>query len=78
MMSDQCLNCYNRGDLKKCKADDCFQHENWYAIEQQKMIDDLENRIVDAKMIFIDLKSSLRTCANTSNSMLEQYKDVDI
>ena len=78
MMSDQCKYCTLKGDIDKCKAAECFHHENWYAVEQQKIIDDLESRLVDAKMVFIDLKASLRTCANTSNSMLAQYSDVDI
>ena len=77
-MTDQCKHCTIRGDIEKCKATECFQHENWYAVQQQKIIDDLEGRIVEAKMAFIDLKASLRTCANTSNSMLDQYKDLDI
>jgi len=41
-MTDQCKHCDLRGDLKKCKSTDCFQHENWYAVEQQKVIDDLD------------------------------------
>ena len=77
-MTDQCLNCSNRGYIEKCKATECDQHESWYAVRQQIIIDDLESRIVEAKMIFIDLKASLRTCANTSNAVLDQHKDVDI
>lgn len=32
-MTDQCINCTIRGNLKQCLATDCFQHENWMAIE---------------------------------------------
>jgi len=41
-MTDQCKNCTVRGDINACKATDCFHHENWYAVEQQKEIDELK------------------------------------
>ena len=44
-MTDQCKHCDLRGDLKKCKSTDCFQHESWYAVEQQKVIEQLEAKI---------------------------------
>ena len=74
-MSDQCKYCTLKGDIDKCKAAECFHHENWYAVEQQKIIDDLESRLVELKMVNIDLSASLRTCANTANGVLNQHKD---
>ena len=38
-------------------------------VEMSERIGDLENAI-------IDLKASLRTCQNTSNAVMEQYKDL--
>ena len=40
-MTDQCKHCTSRGDLDLCKKTPCFHHENWYAVEQQKVIDSL-------------------------------------
>ena len=77
-MTDQCLNCDLRGDLVKCKAAECFHHENWYALEQQKIIDELQERIVNGNMAIIDLRASLRTCVTSSNGALEQYKEFKI
>ena len=75
MMTDQCMHCIFKGKIDECRAAECSQHENWYSVKQQESIDDLESKLVDAKMIIIDLKASLRTCANTSNAILDQYKD---
>jgi hypothetical protein len=44
-MSDQCGSCTLKGNLKKCKETLCHQHENWYAVEQQKVIDRLEEQL---------------------------------
>lgn len=68
-MVDQCKHCDLRGDIKACKASDCFHHENWYAVEQQRIID--EQRIA-----IIDMRASLRTCFNTSKSVLDQYEKI--
>lgn len=46
-MTDQCKHCELRGDIEKCLAADCFQHENWYAIKQQERIKELENALND-------------------------------
>ena len=42
-MTDQCKNCSAKGNLEKCKSTECFHHENWYAVEQQKKIDALQD-----------------------------------
>lgn len=34
-MTDQCKHCTYKGDIKACKAAECFQHENWYAKQLQ-------------------------------------------
>lgn len=38
-------------------------------VEMSERIGELENAV-------IDLKASLRTCQNTSNSIMDQYKDL--
>ena len=53
-MTDQCKNCSLKGDIKKCLASDCFQHENWYAKEQQKRIEELEEIVNAVAHIGID------------------------
>ena len=42
---DQCKHCTLRGDLVECKKESCSHHENWYAIEQQDRIDELESAL---------------------------------
>ncbi len=49
-MTDQCRHCTYRGDLKKCKSVPCAQHENWYSIEQQKLIYALQNQVEELKI----------------------------
>ena len=41
-MTDQCKHCDLKGNLSGCKEANCSQHENWYSIEQQKLIDELQ------------------------------------
>ena len=36
MATDQCKHCMIRGDLQTCRNAECFQHENWYALEMIK------------------------------------------
>jgi len=45
---DQCKNCECRGDLGKCLSTECGHHENWYAKEQQKEIDNL-NHVIEVQ-----------------------------
>ena len=40
-MTDQCKHCTLRGDITACKATPCYKHEDWYAVEQQKQLDQL-------------------------------------
>jgi len=49
-MTDQCKHCDLRGDINKCLSTECLQHENWYAIEQQKEIDNLRNALSGAEI----------------------------
>ena len=37
-MSDQCMNCTVRGDLKECLSTDCSQHESWMTQEVMKQL----------------------------------------
>ena len=43
-MTDQCKHCTLRGDIKMCKATECFHHENWYAVQQKSEIDQLKQQ----------------------------------
>lgn len=63
-MTDQCKHCTLRGDIKKCKAAECFHHENWYAVQQQSEIDMLKQQrdellaaLKDASEIISDIHS---------------------
>jgi len=47
-MSDQCIHCIVRGDIKECKKTSCHKHESWYAI---KMINDLDNAYKELKAL---------------------------
>ena len=49
-MTDQCKHCSYRGDLKACLAAECFHHENWYAVEQQKLVDELTTALKEIKI----------------------------
>ena len=59
-MSDQCRHCTLRGDIEACRAAECFQHENWYAVQQQQEIIRLKARLerqaVDWKSIIDESK----------------------
>ena len=48
-MSDQCRHCTLRGDLPACKAVECFQHESWYSLVQQKLIEAYQNELIELK-----------------------------
>ena len=40
-MSDQCKHCSLRNQFYNCRQAECFQHENWYALEMIKENDRL-------------------------------------
>lgn len=40
------------------------------------LVVDMVDRISELENAVIDLKASLRVCQNTSNSVMEQYKDL--
>ena len=44
-MSDQCKHCTMRGDITEYLATECFQHESWYAIQQQATIATLTEQV---------------------------------
>lgn len=44
-MSDQCRNCVLIGDILSCQKAECFQHENWYAIQLNGQISALLDRL---------------------------------
>jgi len=58
-MTDQCRYCTLRGDIKKCKATECYHHENWYAIQQQSEIDQLKQQRDELADKVIDLESEI-------------------
>jgi hypothetical protein len=40
-MADKCKHCEYRGDMEKCEAAECAQHENWYVVEVVKQRDEI-------------------------------------
>lgn len=38
-MIDQCKHCIVRGDMNECLKTECAYHENWYALELKKRIE---------------------------------------
>jgi hypothetical protein len=48
MKMDQCKHCTLRGNLIACKKEPCSHHENWYAIEQQKEINNADTLLEKA------------------------------
>lgn len=44
-MSDQCRNCVVQGDLAKCLAMNCYQHENWIFVQLKADLDAKNARI---------------------------------
>ena len=44
-MTDQCMHCECKGNLKRCLSTDCSHHETWYAKKQQAKIVELESKI---------------------------------
>ena len=49
MENDQCKHCTLRGNFSKCVEEECSQHNNWYALEQQKNVDELKKFIIDCR-----------------------------
>ena len=47
-MSDQCKHCTLREQFYNCRQAECFQHENWYAVEMIKENDWLRSIITEA------------------------------
>ena len=47
-MSDQCKHCTLREQFYNCRQAECFQHENWYAMEMIKENDWLRSIITEA------------------------------
>ena len=41
-----------------------------------EMVCEMVERLGDLENAIIDLKASLRTCQNTSNAIMDQYKDL--
>lgn len=58
-MADQCKHCSLRGDLKACLATECSKHEDWYAVEQQKRINKLEERIEVQSLVIEKLERQI-------------------
>ena len=45
-------------------------------IVEANLVVEMSERIGELEIAVIDLKASLRTCQNTSNSVMDQYKDL--
>lgn len=41
-MTDQCKHCSYRGNLNQCQAAECSKHGDWYPMQLQARIDELE------------------------------------
>lgn len=78
-MTDQCKRCELRGNIKDCLESECYHHENWYAIEQQKEIDRLRNALSDEVLL---LKNKLSDCNeilrlnNWRGDLQEEIEDI--
>lgn len=44
-MSDQCGRCELRGKLHDCLREDCFQHDNWFALAIQEQLAEKDKEI---------------------------------
>lgn len=62
-------------DMESAYKEAVSKHIGNMTISTMLVIDMVE-RISELENAVIDLKSSLRTCQNTSNSVMEQYKDL--
>jgi len=62
MSSQYCTHCLHKGDIKACKAIECFAHESWYALEMiaenAKLVEALE-KIASEKVMVNDRGSDL-------------------
>ena len=73
-MTDQCGNCDLKGNIKKCLEADCFQHENWYAKEQQKRINGLEAQVLALEEMMMECTSH----GDLDGSLLNSYMELAI
>ena len=70
-MTDQCGNCQLKGDINQCLAAECFQHENWYAKEQQKRIDNLQAQVDALEEIMMECTQHGELDGSLFNSYME-------
>lgn len=65
-MSDQCKWCIVRGDMTACTSTECFQHENWHAIQINQQLADLkaENDILSGASKELQLANALLSKEN--------------
>lgn len=49
-MSDQCEHCTSRGDWAKCRASECFHHENWGWQQLERENADLKREVETLKL----------------------------
>ncbi len=49
--------------------------EDYDMINMRIHIDNMESKIIDMQMLIIDLHATLRTCANSSNSMIKTCEE---
>jgi hypothetical protein len=65
MIVDQCKHCVFRGDIKKCQAAECSQHESWYAKTLSYKVERLKEENEAQEMVMDLLMARLKYAAET-------------
>ena len=77
-MSDQCKHCTLREQFYNCRQADCFQHENWYAMEMIKENDGLRSLVAILERKNQELKRRLINVLNVVEPMSDREQRVEI
>ena len=59
-MSNSCTHCPHKGDIKACKAIECYAHESWYALEMIAQNADLLEALDKAVCLLHEAGARLR------------------
>jgi len=75
-MSDQCMNCTVRGDLKECLSTDCSQHESWMTQEVMKQLKASQDECEELKKMqdHLKWKDETRKQLKVSREEIDQLK----
>jgi len=84
MSSQYCTHCMRKGDIKACKATECFAHESWYALEMiaenAKLVEALECMMIGAAAVAVPHpkeREVLQDAYDAANGLLQQLKEND-